>query len=59
MPAKIQTKTLSLNCNTHRSVHFRNISVSDEAMVDFLEVSDGIPLTSISFHDVTLTGEGR
>lgn len=43
----------------HRSVHFRNISVSDEAMVDFLEVSDGIPLTSISFHDVTLTGEGR
>lgn len=42
-----------------RSLHFRNISVSDEAMVDFLEVSDGIPLTSISFHDLTLTGEGR
>lgn len=46
-------------CHTHRSLTFCNTSMSDEAVVDILEVWDGMPLTSLSFNDVTLTGEGR
>nr|AFZ81806.1 toll-like receptor 2 [Oplegnathus fasciatus] len=42
-----------------RYITFHNLSVSDEAVVDLLEVLDGAPLTSLSMDGVTLTGEGR
>lgn len=42
-----------------RFITFRNLSVSDEAIVDFLVVFDGVPITSFSMDDITLTGEGR
>ncbi|XP_070710437.1 toll-like receptor 2 [Pempheris klunzingeri] len=42
-----------------RYLTFRNLSVSDEAIVDFLVVMDGVPLISLSFDGITLTGEGR
>ncbi|XP_041635751.1 toll-like receptor 2 type-2 [Cheilinus undulatus] len=42
-----------------RTVTLRNVSISDNTIVDLLVVMDGVPLTSISAEDVTLTGEGR
>ncbi|KAM3589997.1 uncharacterized protein V6R79_001613 [Siganus canaliculatus] len=42
-----------------RSMAFRNTSMSDEAVVDWLKLFDGVPITSIKAQDVTLTGEGR
>nr|WEW53051.1 toll-like receptor 2 [Platichthys stellatus] len=42
-----------------RSLTFRNISISDEAIVGVLEVLDGVPITILSVEGVTLTGEGR
>lgn len=42
-----------------RFLSFRNLSVCDEAIVDFLEVTDGLPLSVFSLEGVTLTGEGR
>ncbi|XP_047441992.1 toll-like receptor 2 isoform X2 [Mugil cephalus] len=42
-----------------RSIFFRNISLSDEATVNFMVVMNGVPITSISFDGITLTGEGR
>lgn len=42
-----------------RLLTFRNVSLSDEAVVNFLEVMNGAPLTALSFQDVILTGEGR
>ncbi|KAF0028941.1 hypothetical protein F2P81_018046 [Scophthalmus maximus] len=42
-----------------RNMAFRNLSVSDEATVNMLMISDGIPFTTFTFDGVTLTGEGR
>ncbi|XP_017292469.1 toll-like receptor 2 [Kryptolebias marmoratus] len=42
-----------------RSLSFHNFSVSDESVIDFLVVMDGVPLSHLYFDDVTLTGEGR
>ncbi|XP_070785759.1 toll-like receptor 2 [Enoplosus armatus] len=42
-----------------RYMTFCNLFVSDEAIVDLLVVLDGVPLTSLSLEDATLTGEGR
>ncbi|XP_021166235.2 toll-like receptor 2 isoform X1 [Fundulus heteroclitus] len=42
-----------------RHLSFRNFSVSDESIVDLLVVLDGVPLSLVSFEDVTLNGEGR
>ncbi|XP_022625698.1 toll-like receptor 2 type-2 [Seriola dumerili] len=42
-----------------RHITFRNLSISDEAIVNLLEVFNGVPLTSLSADGVTLTGEGR
>ncbi|XP_032373776.1 toll-like receptor 2 [Etheostoma spectabile] len=42
-----------------RKMAFNNILVSDEAIVNFLVVMDGVPLTSLFMDGVTLTGEGR
>lgn len=42
-----------------RFVTFRNMSVSDEAIVDFLTLLNGVPVTDLSMDGVTLTGEGR
>ncbi|KAM9335170.1 toll-like receptor 2 type-2 [Symphorus nematophorus] len=42
-----------------RDITFRNFSVSDEGIVEFLKVFDGVPLSSISVDGATLTGEGR
>ncbi|XP_076019311.1 toll-like receptor 2 [Genypterus blacodes] len=42
-----------------RSISFRNLSVSDEAIVEMLVAMDGAPTTLISVEDATLTGEGR
>ncbi|XP_056156024.1 toll-like receptor 2 [Lampris incognitus] len=42
-----------------RSLTFRNFSLSDEAIVNFLLVSSGAPVTSLIVDDITLTGEGR
>ncbi|KAM6909413.1 toll-like receptor 2 [Xenentodon cancila] len=41
-----------------RQISFRNLSVSDEATVGLLLLMDGVPLTSLSFDGLTLTGEG-
>ncbi|XP_061566803.1 toll-like receptor 2 [Cololabis saira] len=41
-----------------RQLSFRNLSMSDEAAVGFLLLFDGVPLTSLSFDGVTLTGDG-
>ncbi|XP_039996663.1 toll-like receptor 2 isoform X2 [Xiphias gladius] len=42
-----------------RYIGFRNLSISDEAVIDLLVALDGVPLTSIFVDGVTLTGEGR
>ncbi|XP_044039837.1 toll-like receptor 2 type-2 [Siniperca chuatsi] len=42
-----------------RHITFRNLSMSDEAVVDFLVVMDGVPLTFLSVDGVILTGSGR
>ncbi|XP_069580716.1 toll-like receptor 2 [Brachyistius frenatus] len=42
-----------------RYLSFRNLSVSDEAIVELLVVVDGVPLTSLSMEGARLTGEGR
>ncbi|XP_072232709.1 toll-like receptor 2 [Leuresthes tenuis] len=42
-----------------RSLSLQNLSISDEALVGFLVVSDGMPLTTLSVDGLTLTGEGR
>ncbi|XP_073331011.1 toll-like receptor 2 [Pagrus major] len=42
-----------------RYVTLRKTSVSDEAIVHFLEAFSGVPLTFFSGDGVTLTGEGR
>ncbi|XP_034412679.1 toll-like receptor 2 [Cyclopterus lumpus] len=42
-----------------RKMTFCNISVSDEALTDFLVAMDGVPLTSLFMEGITLTGEGR
>lgn len=36
-----------------------NLSVSDEAIVELLKISDGAPLTYMSVDNARLTGEGR
>ncbi|XP_041820711.1 toll-like receptor 2 type-2 [Chelmon rostratus] len=42
-----------------RCITLRNLSVNDEAIVDFLVVLDGVPLTSLLMDNVTLIGTGR
>lgn len=42
-----------------RSISFHNLTISDEAMVDFLLLFDGVPVNSIVLDGVTLIGEGR
>ncbi|XP_054863468.1 toll-like receptor 2 isoform X2 [Amphiprion ocellaris] len=42
-----------------RHLSFRNLSVSDEAVVSLLVVVDGVPITYLSVDGITLTGEGR
>uniref|UniRef100_UPI0037E815B9 toll-like receptor 2 type-1 n=1 Tax=Semicossyphus pulcher TaxID=241346 RepID=UPI0037E815B9 len=42
-----------------RSITFRNISLSDEAIVYILVLLDGVPVSNFLSEDVTLTGEGR
>ncbi|XP_042368210.1 toll-like receptor 2 type-2 [Plectropomus leopardus] len=42
-----------------RKIFFNNLAVSDEAIVNLLVVTDGVPLTCLSLDGVTLTGEGR
>uniref|UniRef100_UPI003AAFFBD6 toll-like receptor 2 n=1 Tax=Centroberyx gerrardi TaxID=166262 RepID=UPI003AAFFBD6 len=42
-----------------RSMTLRNLSVSDEAIVNLLMVCNGAPLTSLFVDGVVLTGEGR
>uniref|UniRef100_A0A672HJQ6 Toll-like receptor 2 n=1 Tax=Salarias fasciatus TaxID=181472 RepID=A0A672HJQ6_SALFA len=42
-----------------RQLTFRNLSLTDEAIVNFLVAMNGVPLTYMSFEDITLTGEGR
>nr|QNT60750.1 Toll-like receptor 2 [Micropterus salmoides] len=42
-----------------RHLTLRNLTVSDEAIVDLLMVLDGVPLTVLSVDNATLTGEGR
>ncbi|XP_071382268.1 toll-like receptor 2 [Centroberyx affinis] len=42
-----------------RSMTLRNLSVSDEGIVNLLMVCNGVPLTSLFVDDVVLTGEGR
>nr|XP_046236027.1 toll-like receptor 2 isoform X2 [Scatophagus argus] len=42
-----------------RHMTFRNFSVSDEAIVNFLKVYDKEPLTSFVVDGIVLTGEGR
>ncbi|XP_068426963.1 toll-like receptor 2 isoform X2 [Clinocottus analis] len=42
-----------------RKMSFHNLSVSDEAITDFLVALDGIPLTSVFMDGIMLTGEGR
>ncbi|XP_074555440.1 toll-like receptor 2 [Halichoeres trimaculatus] len=42
-----------------RSLTFRNLTSSDEALIDFLKVMDGVPLSFFSCEGATLTGEGR
>ncbi|XP_016535116.1 toll-like receptor 2 isoform X2 [Poecilia formosa] len=42
-----------------RSLSFRNFSVSDATLVDFLMALNGDPLSYLHVEDVTLTGEGR
>lgn len=42
-----------------RHLTFRNLSMSDVAIVEFLVVLDGAPLTHLSFEGVTLQGVGR
>ncbi|XP_072232518.1 toll-like receptor 2 type-2 [Leuresthes tenuis] len=42
-----------------RHLSFRNVSASDESIIDLLVVMDGVPLSYLHMEDVTLTGEGR
>ncbi|MED6285845.1 hypothetical protein CHARACLAT_033364 [Characodon lateralis] len=42
-----------------RNLSIRNLSLSDEATVSFLELFNGTPLRSLSIVGLTLTGEGR
>ncbi|KAM4611823.1 toll-like receptor 2 [Polymixia lowei] len=42
-----------------RSLTLRNVSLSDEVIVNFLLVMNGAPLTCLIVDNVTLTGEGR
>ncbi|XP_063757112.1 toll-like receptor 2 isoform X2 [Eleginops maclovinus] len=42
-----------------RKITFCNISLTDNAMVDFLETVDGEPITSLFMDGITLIGEGR
>ncbi|KAF3698161.1 Toll-like receptor 2 type-2 Precursor [Channa argus] len=42
-----------------RYLTFRNVWISDEAIVDILVVLDGVPVTSISVEGVTLMGRGK
>lgn len=42
-----------------RSLTLRNLTSSDEAVIDFLRLMDGVPLNFVSFDGATLTGEGR
>ncbi|XP_041634664.1 toll-like receptor 2 type-2 [Cheilinus undulatus] len=42
-----------------RSVTLRNVTLSDEAVVEALSMTAGVPITFFSLDDVILTGEGR
>ncbi|XP_067089397.1 toll-like receptor 2 [Osmerus mordax] len=42
-----------------RSLSLSNTSLSDETLVDFLEVTDGTPLSFLSLQDVRLVGTGH
>ncbi|XP_062301242.1 toll-like receptor 2 [Scomber scombrus] len=42
-----------------RHLTFHNFSASDEAIVNFLNKTNGAPISSLFFDVVTLTGEGR
>ncbi|XP_075307393.1 toll-like receptor 2 type-2 [Odontesthes bonariensis] len=53
---------LPIKESTRRRVRYlslQNISLSDEAVIGFLMVTDGMPLTILSVEGLTLTGEGR
>uniref|UniRef100_A0A3P9MQC4 Toll-like receptor 2 n=1 Tax=Oryzias latipes TaxID=8090 RepID=A0A3P9MQC4_ORYLA len=45
--------------NRIRYMSLRNVTVSDESVVDFLTAINGSPLTSLSIDGLTVTGEGR
>ncbi|KAG7495843.1 toll-like receptor 2 [Solea senegalensis] len=42
-----------------RHMTFRNLFVTDKAIVDLLEVLDGVPVSTLSMDGVTLSGVGR
>ncbi|XP_029381746.1 toll-like receptor 2 [Echeneis naucrates] len=42
-----------------RRITFRNLSISDEGIVNLMKIFDGVPLEFLSTDGVTLTGEGR
>uniref|UniRef100_A0A672YL23 Toll-like receptor 2 n=1 Tax=Sphaeramia orbicularis TaxID=375764 RepID=A0A672YL23_9TELE len=42
-----------------RYLSLHNVSISDQRVVEFLVVTDGVPLTFLKFDGVTLKGEGR
>nr|QAA92197.1 toll-like receptor 2 [Plecoglossus altivelis] len=42
-----------------RSLMLKNTSLSDQTVVDFLEVTDGAPLNILAFQDVIFVGEGH
>lgn len=56
---KHQTDSYCAMMSLFRYLTLRNISVSDEALVHFLEEFSGVPLTFFMCDGVTLTGEGR
>lgn len=59
MSNKHQIGSHSSMMSLFRYLTLRNISLSDEALVNFLEEFSGVPLTFFMGDGVTLTGEGR
>uniref|UniRef100_A0A3B3HH53 Toll-like receptor 2 n=1 Tax=Oryzias latipes TaxID=8090 RepID=A0A3B3HH53_ORYLA len=56
IPAQVFRDT---HINRIRYMSFRNVTISDESVVDFLTAINGSPLTSLSIDGLTVTGEGR
>uniref|UniRef100_A0A3P9JPC1 Toll-like receptor 2 n=1 Tax=Oryzias latipes TaxID=8090 RepID=A0A3P9JPC1_ORYLA len=56
IPAQVFRDT---HINRIRYMSLRNVTVSDESVVDFLTAINGSPLTSLSIDGLTVTGEGR